>query len=1112
MTGPATITHGRARPLLCTVSEHRRLAQALVLAASFLRHHPDGFALVVVADAPAPPDVNAPGAVRVVAARDRIGPEADRLAGVHSGAELAEALVPFALATLDAPAVYLAPDAWVRAPLELPEGDALVVARGAATPPVVDPGFLALRRAEPLLDWWRERERALPLEREPWADAAVGAVPGVEVLRDETLAVAPWNAERRDPAAARWIRWAGFDAADPHALPGVDLSAQPALRDELDAYRAELADRQHRIGETAEPGLRHGADGTPLDDRLRRLYAEGARSGALTEGPFTATGWDAFAQWLSDPAPDPVAGGVSRFLFALWSERDDLRSAYPDLRDREVRAGFHGWVLAHGASQIAIPAWLLPTTDRPTEAAGRDVPIPWGVNVAGYFQSELGVGEVARRMVDALDRAHVPALAVQGAIMPPTRRGDEFTSAEAIANPFAVNLICVNADGLPAFAADVGPGFFAGRWNVGLWWWELAEFPAEYHGAFAHLDELWVGSRHALDSISPVSPVPVQLMTVPVRVPRPRPLSRAALGFPAGFLFLFTFDYNSVFERKNPLGIVEAFTAAFGPDDGPQLVLKSINAERDPENARRLRTAASRHPHVHLVERHVSAGERDAMLAACDCYVSLHRAEGFGLGLAETMGLGKPVIATGYSGNVDYMDEATAWLVPYTLREVGPNAAPYPPDARWAEPDLDAAARAMREVVEHPAEAAARGRRAATRIRERHSPEVAGATVAGRLEVLRPRIEDRAADAAGQRRARLEGIMAPVRSRVVPPLHEALPGWSFPRRLRRRAIRTLWPARIRRQDEDRALADAFAALGEELLTRQDRSAAELAGLYVSAMAQLRRHDRALEELAGLTHTAGEAARELTAVEDRVGALERDVAPLSYGARAVPYMAGEPLETFRHPVAGEVLGFRSPPGDGAGGYRLFEDVFRGPRERVTELVAPYLPLLEGHGPVLDVGAGRGELLEALRDAGIEGRGVDLDAGMAAGAQAAGVEVQVGDALAVLRDTPEASLGAITAMHVIEHLPPAELDELLVLARTRLRAGGLLVAETINPHATHALKTFWVDPTHQHPVFPEVALIRAAAAGFGSAFVMYPRGERVVERDRFLEDAYALVATA
>jgi glycosyltransferase involved in cell wall biosynthesis len=340
-------------------------------------------------------------------------------------------------------------------------------------------------------------------------------------------------------------------------------------------------------------------------------------------------------------------------------------------------------------------------------------------------------------MVDALDRVHVPALPVQGAILPPTRRGDEFASAEALANPFAVNLICVNADGLPAFAADVGAGFFAGRWNIGLWWWELATFPAEYHGAFEPLDEVWVGSRHALDSIGPVSPVPVQLVTLPVRVPRPPRLPRAALGLPEdGFLFLFTFDYNSVFERKNPLGVLEAFTAAFGPGDGPQLVLKSINAERDPESARRLRTAASRHPHVHLIERHVSAAERDAMLAACDCYVSLHRAEGFGLGLAETMALGKPVIATAYSGNVDFMDESVAAMIDYRLVHVEHGEGIYPKAAKWADPDLDQAADWMRRLVVDPKIGIELGVKARQRMLEQPSMAEAGRRIAARAGVI----------------------------------------------------------------------------------------------------------------------------------------------------------------------------------------------------------------------------------------------------------------------------------------------------------------------------------------------------------------------------------------
>ena len=230
-----------------------------------------------------------------------------------------------------------------------------------------------------------------------------------------------------------------------------------------------------------------------------------------------------------------------------------------------------------------------------------------------------------------------------------------------------------------------------------------------------------------------------------------------------------------------------------------------------------------------------------------------------------------------------------------------------------------------------------------------------------------------------------------------------------------------------------------------------------------------------------------------------------------GARAVPYMAGDGLEHYDDARVGRVLGFRREgAGERGDAYRRFEEIFRGPRERVGELVAPYVDLLQGHAPVLDVGAGRGELLEALGRAGIAASGVDADEGMAAQARAAGLDVAVGDAIAHLESLAPQSLGAITAIHVIEHLPADALVRFFQLARERLRPGGLLVCETVNPHAPYALKTFWVDPTHQHPIFPEVAVALADIAGFSSGFMWFPRGVRDAETDRFREDAYAVVA--
>jgi SAM-dependent methyltransferase len=229
-----------------------------------------------------------------------------------------------------------------------------------------------------------------------------------------------------------------------------------------------------------------------------------------------------------------------------------------------------------------------------------------------------------------------------------------------------------------------------------------------------------------------------------------------------------------------------------------------------------------------------------------------------------------------------------------------------------------------------------------------------------------------------------------------------------------------------------------------------------------------------------------------------------------GSRALPYMASGALHQFRDPFAGVVLGYRDG-GVEAHGYAAFEDVFRGSEERVKEHQQLYVDLLRDRAPVLDVGCGRGEFLDALRDAGVAATGVDSDAGMAERARAKGLEVVHEDAIRHLERLPGASLGAVFSAQVIEHIPYPDLTILVRLVHTCLRPGGVFVAETVNPHAPHALKTFWVDPTHQHPLFPEVVLVLSRIAGFDSAYVFHPGGTGHIEDDRYRESAYALVAT-
>lgn len=294
----------------------------------------------------------------------------------------------------------------------------------------------------------------------------------------------------------------------------------------------------------------------------------------------------------------------------------------------------------------------------------------------------------------------------------------------------------------------------------------------------------------------------------------------------------------------------------------------------------------------------------------------------------------------------------------------------------------------------------------------------------------------------------------------------------------------------RMDTRDRALDRTHSSLKERL-----RSGEELTDDVVMAVDALR------GSIADLAARVGDPAQ-LPRVEDLLTA-----------SRARPYV--EPsYRTWDEPGMGSVMGYSREGLDPAAEherYRIFEDRFRGPEERVRTLQRPYLPLLEGRAPVLDIGCGRGEMLDLLREQGTAYHGIDVDEAMIARCVANGhSDVELADAIEHLAAADDGHYGAIFSAQVVEHLPAASLHDLLALAARKLRPDGLLIAETVNPHAPHALRVFWTDLTHQHPIFPEVALALCELAGFNSAYVFHPTGSGCGDVDAWTESAYAVVA--
>ncbi|MBA0127504.1 FkbM family methyltransferase [Haloechinothrix sp. YIM 98757] len=775
----------------CTVVARNYLPAARVLARSYLAHHPGHEFVIAVIDRFAPHDPAAgersADGYRVVGPEHLGIGEQDylRMATAYSVTELATAVKPFFLRELRATCraadvvIYLDPDIEVYAPMpevaRLAAGHRLVL-----TPHFVNPlprdgkepdetvimgtgvfnlGFIATGHgSEDFLDFWAERLRhdaIVAPERQLFTDQRwVDQVPALfthTVLRDPGYNVAYWNLHERPLTRSReegitaggsplrFFHFSGYRPDRPWQLsahcarrPRVLLSEHPVVRELCDGYARALRRAGYAAsGEDVPYGFAEFADGSPITPEVRRLFRTGWIAADRTgEKPpphaFDNDSGSALRHWLTSPEDNAqAAAGTHRLALSVWRSRTDLQLAFPHPNGQDAEA-FRSWCATSGVAENALPEWATPGEPR-NLAAPEDT---FGVNIAGYLTAELGLGEMGRIVHDAISAAGVESVSVveERALSNRTRA----THTGTVDHPrFPVSLLAVNADQTPVLLSNY-PELEHDRYTIGLWAWELEDFPAWQHSAFERVDEVWTISRFCADAIAAHSPVPVRTIPVPVRDPGTPARKERDPGEPT--TFLFTFDFNSVGERKNPWGVVSAFGRAFRDRDDVRLVIKAINGDINPHSAERLRVLTAEDHRIDLIERYLSRAEMDELYRDSDCYVSLHRSEGFGLTLAESMAHGLPVISTDYSGTSEFVDESSGWLVPYRLVRVGEGNFPYHADALWAEPDLDTAAAAMRAVADDPAAAREKGQVAREHILRSRPPAAAAEWLRTELE------------------------------------------------------------------------------------------------------------------------------------------------------------------------------------------------------------------------------------------------------------------------------------------------------------------------------------------------------------------------------------------
>lgn len=436
-----------------------------------------------------------------------------------------------------------------------------------------------------------------------------------------------------------------------------------------------------------------------------------------------------------DPASTRECGFAARDYIAHTATPDIVSSRYLEVIE----------TVAHASSTTSPPS-------RPQRLAQ-----PIGVSVLGDFDATTGLMEAGRRMTLALVAAGVDVeltMLETAATRSTTSRLDRLSHLPH-GRRYPIDLWLLNLNEFLTLSdTDLRPPDFA-RYTIGYWFWEMPTIPPPFDEHVARVDEIWVGSRFVRDALRTVAPrdTPITVIHPTIDVPSPRGAARSHYGLPDdAVIFFSSFDARSSPARKNPWGVIDAFEHAFSEHEraGPvRLALKVNHLEFVPRLRDDLEAAVKRVNGI-LIEDELTRQDMNGLLASIDVFCSLHRAEGFGLLIAESMHLGKPVIVTAYSGNLDFTTSANSCLVGYELRDISDtdhvhhleSATIYQPGILWAEPSVSQAVQWMRLLYENPRQRHRIGNAAAHAIRDLYSADRVQKVLVQRLEKIAGNLDD----------------------------------------------------------------------------------------------------------------------------------------------------------------------------------------------------------------------------------------------------------------------------------------------------------------------------------------------------------------------------------
>lgn len=632
-------------------------------------------------------------------------------------------------------------------------------------------GFFAAAKCEAaiqIISWWAKKlEKQCIVKQEEgifvdqkWMDLLPARHDKVFILRDEGYNIAYWNLSHREATYEDgkfffngcplvFFHFSGFN---PTKMDIVSKHQNRFTMDDIGVakklffdYAKCIFDNRYKEWQKVPYSYENFSDGRKIHNIFRYIFREFEEVRELVGGKNPFLCGDIFYEEKEKLAPHIINYTVmtQRNLagYFLNTQRKDWAEVFNNTfitgykLDDEWATYAMNFVqrhLAHFTGEKVEPI-------HSAVSELRNVQLKDGVNVIGYIKSEHGVGEACRLTANALETTSVDWDAYDFEINNPSRQTDHTYDAKIKRSiTHNISIFNINADQLPVAKEHLPAAAWDG-YRIGIWYWELTEFPEQWCGAFNLVDEIWAPTKFIRDNLMKKSTVPVIYMPPGIRRDEPKEMyNRNYFKLPENtFLYLNFFDAFSYTSRKNPSAAIKAFQMAFSPDDmSVGLVLKINNVSKDDESVKAIEKAISGYKNIYIIAKTMTREEINGLINVCDVSVSLHRSEGLGLLCEESMYFGKPVIATNWSGSTDFMTEDSACLVDYTMVPIGEYYGTNEPNQFWAEPDVLHASNYMVRLHEDKEYYEKISRNAKEYIRTNFSPEVCGQRMEKRINEI----------------------------------------------------------------------------------------------------------------------------------------------------------------------------------------------------------------------------------------------------------------------------------------------------------------------------------------------------------------------------------------